>query len=151
MRFTTKWGAIVVLSAALVGCVSTPTSYQFDNSAISQQSFDETWSNVIGFFAENNIPIKTLEKDSGLVVAETGSLTDQEITILADCPGAVLTTSDANIANYNVFVRETQEGVKVQVNTKFTRTLRGSLSNATQSFTCNSKGEAEKSVLAAIL
>lgn len=144
-------GRLIGIGALIAGCASTPQSYSFDNSAVSQKSFNQTWGDVIEFFAENNIPIKTLEKDSGLVVAETESLSDQEITLMADCPSSALASSDANIANYNVFVRETDAGVRVQVNTKFTRILRGSLSNATKPFSCNSKGEAEKRMLSAIL
>lgn len=38
-------------------------------STTTSSSFDVVWNKVIDFFAEQNIPIATLEKESGIIVA----------------------------------------------------------------------------------
>ena len=38
-------------------------------STTTSSSFNEVWNKVIDFFAEQNIPIATLEKESGIIVA----------------------------------------------------------------------------------
>ena len=54
-------------------CGSQPTLrgqyYVNKTSTITSSPINEVWNKVIDFFAENNIPIATLEKESGIIVA----------------------------------------------------------------------------------
>ena len=47
-----------------------PEPKEIKSSRIYNFSYDEVWEGIISFFATTNISIKTLEKDSGIVVAE---------------------------------------------------------------------------------
>lgn len=71
------------------------------------------------FFAERNLSIKTIEKDSGIIYAEPAIFNDN----YADCGsfGAYKATDDVEgIVRLNVFVRTTNSGqTKVTVNTSF--------------------------------
>lgn len=57
---------------ALGGCGSNPPKpHQFESTrTYNDVSFDQGWENVVGFFANNRIPIKNIEKDSGVIYAE---------------------------------------------------------------------------------
>lgn len=44
-------------------------NYFSQNSTTTTTPFDKVWTSVIDFFAENSIPITTLSKESGLIVA----------------------------------------------------------------------------------
>ena len=44
-------------------------NYVPQNSVTTSTSFDKVWTKVVDFFAENSIPITTLSKESGLIVA----------------------------------------------------------------------------------
>ena len=105
--------------------------------------FDSTWSAVITFFAENNIPIRTIEKASGIIVAEPsrfamqnrtpllgsngkqkrdlGGMKLQSPPIYADCGVTKgLPPADPATAIYNVRVQGDGARSSVQVNVKYT-------------------------------
>ena len=44
-------------------------NYEVTKNIETSSSFDDVWNRVIDFFAESNIPIATLEKASGIIVA----------------------------------------------------------------------------------
>lgn len=44
-------------------------NYKTNYSTTTDTPYDVVWDNVIDYFAENGIPIATLEKNSGLIVA----------------------------------------------------------------------------------
>lgn len=41
----------------------------------SDKSFDKVWDNVIDYFAQNGIPIKIIDKSSGLIISDKAKLT----------------------------------------------------------------------------
>ena len=132
---------------ALSACATAPEVYDFDNSKTVSTSYDQTWEKVITYFSSNNIPIKTLEKDSGLVVAEIARLDGRSISRYADCQASMLDMIEGGKADYNVFVRRAADGTTVTVNTDFSATRRG-VGTATSSFSdCNSKGVFEQEFL----
>ena len=47
-----------------------PGISNYENKKDFYASYDKVWEGVISYFAENNISIETLEKDSGIVVAK---------------------------------------------------------------------------------
>lgn len=73
--FISSLGALVLFSAAAVSCgsriaYSPPSSPPSEESTLFQASFDDTWSAVIQTFFEKNIPVRTLEKASGILESD---------------------------------------------------------------------------------
>lgn len=56
-------------------------NYETTNSTETDSSYDEVWSRVIDFFATANIPIATLDKESGLIVASKISFDESKVSI----------------------------------------------------------------------
>lgn len=76
-----KYGAVVIFGLFLVGCASQPyvEVERFDTNATVESDFDTTWSKLIRFASTNQIGIKTIEKDSGLIVFENTSMSPSMI------------------------------------------------------------------------
>ena len=105
-------------------------------------SYDKTWEAVITYFADRNIPIRTLEKVSGIIVAEPAAanlvnrvpvldkngkvLWDrrtrkpvQSPPIYADCGSRNGYGDDPNSAIYNIRVLGDASASSVQVNVQY--------------------------------
>lgn len=54
--------------------------YETSNSIITTTPYDQVWSNVIDFFAEHNIPIGTLSKESGLITANNIAISESSVS-----------------------------------------------------------------------
>jgi hypothetical protein len=79
-----------------------------------------TWDAVIDLFAERNIPIRTIERASGIVA--TGQLTvGPEGRKWADCGTQPSDTLRPNAAIYNVLVRGDSISSKVKATVRWTR------------------------------
>ncbi len=141
-----KYSAL--LAAILLAACATPGQpTQFNNTRTVSASFDETWDETISYFARNNIPIQTLEKDSGLIVAESASVPGAQLRQLADCGSAG--QGLPGTARYNVFVREQSAlGVTVQINATFSQVYRDIWTGQNAQSECYSKGVLEKAFLA---
>ncbi len=50
------------------------------NSNIYEKDYNIIWSSVVDFFAENNLNIKIIEKESGLIVSERNVLPSEYVT-----------------------------------------------------------------------
>lgn len=61
---------LATLGAALASCATAPEVYDFPKSRVVPEGKDAVWERVVEFFAANNLSIKTIEKDSGIVAAE---------------------------------------------------------------------------------
>jgi len=64
----------LILVLAVAGCGTAPKVHNFERFRSLQVSKDEAWLGVIDFFTSNSLQIKTIEKDSGIIYAESGSL-----------------------------------------------------------------------------
>jgi hypothetical protein len=131
--------------AIVASCATPPKTYTFDKTRTYPISKDEAWERLLGYFTTNNIQIKTIEKDSGVIYAER-ALVDASI---ADCGDGGLTVDVSRSGGLNVFVRaispnETQ--VSVNSDYKITRTF------DTQVIVtpCNSTGLIEGQILRSI-
>ncbi len=65
---------LAIAAATLTGCLPgyvAPAPAPVRAETRVAAPFDSTWSAVVGYFAERNIEIKTIEKASGIIVAET--------------------------------------------------------------------------------
>jgi len=140
---------LFAFSAVLIGsaCATPAQTFQYDKTKTANASFDETWSRAIEVFASKNIPIKTLEKDSGIIVAENELVSTSDMAGAASCPSSVLATPFAGVMNFNVFVRAVgANSTNVTVNTAYRMTYRD-MNGGTISQICNSNGSVERALL----
>lgn len=149
IQTTTVLGALIAL-IALGGCsVDPPKPHQFENMrSYPNVSFDQGWENVVGFFANNSIPIKNIAKDSGVIYAETIRFSSG----MADCGGdwedwehwdaedkALITAP----GKFNVYFRQ-GDPITVTVNAIFM------IGNERANWRCESTGVLEGMVLDAV-
>lgn len=70
---------VLVFSLVFSSCVShnyLAGSYSSKQYVESKKTYDEVWNNVIDFFALSGISIQTIDKASGLIVADNVSFID---------------------------------------------------------------------------
>ena len=137
---------------ALTGCATAPAQYLFDNSRSFDAGMDEVWPEVINFFAENNLPISVIERDSGLVVSDDLRFSASEFAEYADCGEEALAVDRNPSGSVNLFVRErSSDSATVTVNTRFRvyREVgtRGSIFYGAADIECVSKGALENSII----
>ncbi len=96
----------------MVGCFTPPTTVATPRAATSvNASFDRTWNAVIDVFAEQNIPIATMEKASGFIVADAQFVgaDARQAAKWADCGTTYGGANPATAAKYNVLVRSVDD------------------------------------------
>src|SRR5690606_16368783 len=110
---------IFVALFALGGCgTNPPKPHQFESTrTYTNVSFDQGWENVVGYFANNSIPIKNIAKDSGVIYAEATAFP----SAMADC-GEDWEEGDWSVlpkaGKFNVFFRR-GDPLTVTVNADF--------------------------------
>jgi hypothetical protein len=125
----------------LVGCApALPMHHPLPEPANVAASYDKTWAAVIDLFATGSIPIKTMEKASGLVVAEQLAVDLASSQRYADCGGGPFGALVAQRATYNVRVTGDSAASLVRVTALFANTVRQ----------CTSLGVFEREMMAAI-
>ncbi|MCY3988853.1 MAG: hypothetical protein OXF94_09730 [Gammaproteobacteria bacterium] len=129
----------------------------FDRAKEFSGTKDKVWEAVIDYFAGRNIPIKTLEKDSGLIYAETliasvGYGETGDFFRYAACPKkwSVVYVGPATVS-VNVLVTDIQSGddsVSVQVNTRHRvlANVYAVLATVPQTVECSSSGYIEGAI-----
>lgn len=127
--------------ALLAACATPPEQHAFDKSRTFALSKDAVWDQLLNHFTSNNIQIKTIEKDSGVIYAET-SLSDKS---MSDCGVSALVHEQGRPASLNVFVRPIGKQTQVTVNAKF-QVIRQYGSNIWRD-ECNSTGVLERQIL----
>jgi hypothetical protein len=130
--------------AAAVGCATPPATYSVSNSRTYDKSYDQVWESLVAFLATNNIQVKNIAKDSGVVYAERASFD----ATMADCGSPGLMIPEAKRATFNVFVTHTTAKPTVSVNATFEEVRR--FDRTVQTVTCNSRGLLESRILDAI-
>ena len=135
---------LAVVASALVGCVPayTPPAVapEREPEAVNVSS-GRVWDELVEWFARRNLPIRTIDRSSGLLVAEpmivAGSF--QERLPYADCGKKGYVELAPTNAIYNVLVRGDSTRATVRVNVRFSHR-----SQDFGSFECESKGVWER-------
>jgi len=138
-------GAFLFLS----GCATPPKTHQFDKARTFNKSFEKAWQNTIQFFTSNSIPIKTIEKSSGVIYAEKLNGSAEEADTFADCgvPGIALVISTK--ISLNVFLQKVGPNQsKATINTLFTQVRE--FDRRRHEVSCNSRGTLEQRLLTAL-
>jgi len=84
-----KYIFVLAIIAMLTGCSTAPISLEFENSRVFDKPRDDVWKNLEVFFETGSIPVKTRNKENGIIVAVRDL---QRASIYADCG-----TSDTSI------------------------------------------------------
>jgi len=135
-------GAAIIAAAVGSGCAA-PKPTHFENSQTFAAPFEAVWAATVEHMAGRNIPIKTIEMDSGIIYAEPVNAPGT----FADC-GESIATVVARPATLNIFVRSVDSGTVVTVNTTFRETRYFDGVTFTQE--CYSSGLIERDILSAI-
>lgn len=93
--------AILLLTT---GCVTHPAEYSFEKTRTYNQSKNKTWEKLMEYFTDNGVPIKNIEKDSGIIYAEN-IYGGQDTNLYADCGQHGLTQLTSSKFEMNVFVK----------------------------------------------
>lgn len=123
------------LCSSFLGCSTTiyPIRGQYETSTQTTTTiaYDQVWNNIIDFFAENNIPIGTLSKDSGLISAtnislpnsvvdvedKDGNISDQNAWFVLPYFNGFKVVDGRATCTFNVRVRQMEDGTtKIQIN-----------------------------------
>jgi hypothetical protein len=125
---------IGIVLCALAACMPAPPAPPAPRTAMSvNASFGKTWDSVIELFATRNIGIKTVDRSSGLIVAEVQRVVSQDAS-LADCGQNLYHQSfSPDLAYWNVLVRGDSTSSTVRANVRFT-------SSSSIAKECSSKG-----------
>ena len=104
-----RWWRHALVTCALSlfpACVryQPPRDYPAPDALSVNASFDRTWGAVIDRFALGNIPIKTIERASGIIVAEPLSVASASSKKYADCGTQGILNPPAQRASYSVRV-----------------------------------------------
>lgn len=138
------FASLISLALMATGaCATLPTDHSVTKTKTYAASKDAVWTELVRFFAQNNISIKTIEKDSGVIFAETQNIAG---TSIADCgkPDA-FTIETGRVGNFNVFASERNAATEVTINTAFTASHRD-MNNIVKPFPCNSTGQLERMI-----
>ncbi len=149
MKKIIKAATAVAGLACLSACATAPATYSVNNSRVVPEGKDVVWERVVEYFASNNLSIKTIEKDSGLIAAERMIGTPRQggdLAGWASCGSSALEIAVAQSVDLNVFVRPASGGTNVTVNTNFTERRQMGQYPAT-TVTCNSNGKLETRLL----
>lgn len=122
-RLWRMMAASAILLSLSLGCEHTPTppaKHNVDNSEVFDVSKDEVWQETVAVFAQRNLPISIIERDSGLIVLNNMSVSNIEFSAYADCGEWPSRWLSNNRVALNVHVTEVpQKRSSVSVNTNY--------------------------------
>jgi hypothetical protein len=105
-------------------------------------SFDHTWNAVIDIFADNSIPIQSMERASGFIVSrEMSPIPDDS---WADCGSGGINTVRLRAASFNVVVRGDSTSSSVRITTRFVGTVQ--FADNVRTTECSSNGIWERAL-----
>lgn len=161
MRFLKLQHALVLLIALFLisACAqmekTPPQAYSFERSQVMKMSFNDAWIKAVDWFAQSNIILDKIEKDSGLLTARYRLLISDRYL---DCGEIRVTGTNLRsenldrIGSLNITVRERGNETLVTVNffgefeyiaiEEFNQRV-----PITASGRCESTGELERSIL----
>jgi hypothetical protein len=107
--------AIFVIPVLLSACATEPKAHEFQKTWTVPTTYDQAWSAAVQLFAENEWPIATLEKESGIIVSDWINIGLKSGH--ADCGSPGLAGVDRREAKFNVFLKDYESGTALTVNT----------------------------------
>ena len=102
---------IFVTALTVWGCATAPLKFDFNPVATIPGDFDVVWSAIIEYFAISNVPITTIEKDSGIIVSDWMDASAQrsraEDETFCSCGRAGVATIWWTRVRFSVFAKRT--------------------------------------------
>lgn len=143
------------LALALLSACATytpPAEKDIITSKIIDVSYDIAWEKATEWFANSNVPIKNIAKDSGLIATEYRLRANSDQIDCGEATGMVVITNKT--ANMNIFIKEkTPQTVFVSINVFGNAeaiTMQGSAYETRKRIDCISSGVLEREILSAI-
>lgn len=142
-RIHLKKLALGLLLIVTMGCATAPKPRTIENAFHFDRTYDEIWTAVMESMADLNLPIATLEKDSGLIATDwIGFGYDKQV---CDCGGAGIAIDHERQGKFNIFVKKgAAGGVEVKINTVFQ--VRRELMDTMTTVNCYSTGSLEAQI-----
>ena len=139
----TKIFILALTSAFLAACASAPAPRTIVNSFAIDAGYDSVWSALIETFAELQLPIDNMEKDSGLVTTDWIEFTGQTNEGYCDCGGLGINIEVNRLGKFNVFMKKvTEDSCQMTVNCMYEQTIR--FGDTTSRRKCISTGNLEQ-------
>ena len=121
----TKVFVLFCLIFYLSGCATPPKPREIISAFPIERSYDLVWQAVIETFAELQLPVMNMEKDSGLIITDWIDLTGQGNTDYCDCGGLGINIELNRVGKFNVFVKKLAENsCEVKINTMYQQTIK---------------------------
>lgn len=121
----TKILVTVLFISFLAACASAPAPRTIVNSFAIEADYDAVWSALIETFAELQLPIENMEKDSGLITTDWIEFTGQTNEGYCDCGGLGINIEVNRLGKFNVFVKKvTENSSEMTVNCMYEQTIR---------------------------
>ena len=129
-------------------CATAPAPRTITSAFPIEASFDDVWAGVIDSFAEMNLPIANMEKDSGLITTDwiTYPL-GKAGKVYCDCGGLGLNVEISREGRFNVFLRKIDgNSCELKVNCLFSQRIQPVMAEGATGITrrnCVSTGKLE--------
>jgi len=135
---------LVATAFILPACASAaPPPVTTDVRHAYQAPFDAVWEATVQVFAEHNIPIENIEKDSGIISTDWALVQKDD----SDCGGTGMFYHRDRQGQFNVFIHEVgNRAIEVQVNTQFRVSVYDLNGRYTGLKTCSSTGTIESAI-----
>jgi len=136
---------IAVLLTLVAGCSTTaPEALTFDNSRTFDKPRDEIWKNLEAYFESSSIPVKTQNKENGILVAVRKL---KRASIYADCGSSDIASVSDGTLTVNISLQPLGETkTRATVDVTFTA-FRSYAGIAKSRIECFSNGTLEEDIL----
>lgn len=145
---------VVVVVLAVVACTPVPPAPPAPRGAMEISApFNVSWNTAVDVLADRNVAIKTIDRSSGLIVAEPVAVDPNNAGGLADCgKSAEGFTMMPTHATWNLVVRGDTTRSTAKATVRFVRVgvSRAFLNTSTVSEECSSLGRWETDFEAAL-
>ena len=141
----TKIFIMAAICFLFASCASAPPPRMIVNSFTINGDYDSVWSAVIETFAELQIPIDNMEKDSGLITTDWIDFTGQTNEGYCDCGKLGINIEQSRTGKFNAFLKKiAEDSCEMTVNCMFEQMF--SFGEDTYKRKCVSTGNLEREI-----
>jgi len=144
---------LLVVCFYLFGCGSLPEPRIITNKFTINEDYDFIWTAIIETLSDLQLPIQTIEKDSGLIATDWIPFTKEAGKEYADYGKlGLLEHADTLEGKFNIFVKKiTETSCEVRVNCTFEQSTRNLEGDFVRRAPCVSTGVLEADIYNSIL
>lgn len=152
------------VALSVMGCAVDPKTFDVQSTRTIPSSQDKAWSTALRYLAQNQFQVRTVEKASGVILAdklisdtiEPGWFSKGPIGDFADCGKEFMATPGTHSVQLNILIEpKGPAATSVVVTAKYTETYKGMNTlygyyEPQQPKACNSTGKLEALVFEAV-